>query len=580
MIKKLASYIGEYKKNTILAPALMIMEVLMDTMIPYIMALLINNGLEKGDGDLNYVIRTGVIMLVMSFGGLLFGVTSGMNAAIASTGLAKNLRKALFSKVQGFSFENIDKFSSSSLITRLTSDVTNVQNTFQMIIRMCVRAPLMMVFALIMAFRLNAKLASLFVIAVPVLAVALYFIITNVHGFFKQMFKEIDNLNNDVQENLLNIRTVKAYVRESYEIDKFEKITDKIAKIAVKAEKIMVIQMPIMMFVVNAINVLLSLIGGKLAIYGEVEVGTLNSLFTYTMQILMSLMMVSFILVMLVMSIASAERITEVLNEESTLKNPENPIEEVKDGSIKFEHVDFAYEKGEDKNVLTDVNIDIKSGMTVGIIGGTGSSKSTLVQLIPRLYDVTGGSVKVGGVDVRDYDMHALRDAVSMVLQKNEVFSGTVTSNMHWGDENATAEDIKKACDMACASEFIEQWEDKYDYKIEQGGNNVSGGQKQRLCIARALLKKPKILILDDSTSAVDMRTDALIRDMFKNEIPDTTKIIIAQRIASVMDSDMIIVLDEGRVSAIGTHDELYKTSEIYKDVYDSQVKGGDDDAA
>lgn len=580
MIKKLASYIGEYKKNTILAPALMVMEVLMDTMIPYIMALLINNGLEKGDGDLNYVIRTGVIMLVMSFGGLLFGVTSGMNAAIASTGLAKNLRKALFSKVQGFSFENIDKFSSSSLITRLTSDVTNVQNTFQMIIRMCVRAPLMMVFALIMAFRLNAKLASLFVIAVPVLAVALYFIITNVHGFFKQMFKEIDNLNNDVQENLLNIRTVKAYVRESYEIDKFEKITDKIAKIAVKAEKIMVIQMPIMMFVVNAINVLLSLIGGKLAIYGEVEVGTLNSLFTYTMQILMSLMMVSFILVMLVMSIASAERITEVLNEESTLKNPENPIEEVKDGSIKFEHVDFAYEKGEDKNVLTDVNIDIKSGMTVGIIGGTGSSKSTLVQLIPRLYDVTGGSVKVGGVDVRDYDMHALRDAVSMVLQKNEVFSGTVTSNMHWGDENATAEDIKKACDMACASEFIEQWEDKYDYKIEQGGNNVSGGQKQRLCIARALLKKPKILILDDSTSAVDMRTDALIRDMFKNEIPDTTKIIIAQRIASVMDSDMIIVLDEGRVSAIGTHDELYKTSEIYKDVYDSQVKGGDDDAA
>ncbi|MBQ9342545.1 MAG: ABC transporter ATP-binding protein [Lachnospiraceae bacterium] len=580
MIKKLASYIGEYKKNTILAPALMVMEVLMDTMIPYIMALLINNGLEKGDGDLNYVIRTGVIMLVMSFGGLLFGVTSGMHAAIASTGLAKNLRKALFSKVQGFSFENIDKFSSSSLITRLTSDVTNVQNTFQMIIRMCVRAPLMMVFAFIMAFRLNAKLASLFVIAVPFLAVALYFIITNVHGFFKQMFKEIDNLNNDVQENLLNIRTVKAYVRESYEIDKFEKITDKIAGIAVKAEKIMVIQMPIMMFVVNAINVLLSLIGGKLAIYGEVEVGTLNSLFTYTMQILMSLMMVSFILVMLVMSIASAERITEVLNEESTLKNPENPTIEVKDGSIRFEHVDFAYEKGEDKNVLTDVNIDIKSGMTVGIIGGTGSSKSTLVQLIPRLYDVTGGSVKVGGVDVRDYDMHILRDAVSMVLQKNEVFSGTVTSNMHWGDENATAEDIKRACDLACASEFIEQWEDKYDYKIEQGGNNVSGGQKQRLCIARALLKKPKILILDDSTSAVDMRTDAIIRDMFKNEIPDTTKIIIAQRIASVMDSDMIIVLEEGRVSAIGTHDELYKTSEIYKDVYDSQVKGGDDDAA
>ncbi|MBO4214605.1 MAG: ABC transporter ATP-binding protein [Lachnospiraceae bacterium] len=579
MIKKLASYIGEYKKNTILAPLLMIMEVLMDTMIPYVMALMINKGLAGG-GDLDYVIKIGILMLVMSFFGLFFGVTSGMNAAIASTGLAKNLRKALFSKVQGFSFENIDKFSSSSLITRLTSDVTNVQNTFQMIIRMCVRAPLMMVFALIMAFNLNAKLASLFVIAIPILAVALYFIITNVHGFFKQMFKEIDNLNNDVQENLLNIRTVKAYVRESYEIDKFEKITKKISSIAVKAEKIMVVQMPIMMFVVNAINVLLSLIGGKFAIRGEVEIGTLNSLFTYTMQILMSLMMVSFILVMLVMSIASAERITEVLNEESTLNNPENPIEEVKDGSIKFEHVNFAYEKGEDKNVLTDINIDIKSGQTVGIIGGTGSSKSTLVQLIPRLYDVTGGSLKVGGVDVRDYDMHALREAVSMVLQKNQVFSGSVTANMHWGDENATQEEIKRACDLACASEFIEQWDDGYDYMIEQGGNNVSGGQKQRLCIARALLKKPKILILDDSTSAVDMKTDALIRDAFKNEIPDTTKIIIAQRIASVMDSDMIIVLDEGRISGIGTHDELYKSNEIYREVYDSQVKGGDDDAA
>lgn len=579
MIKKLASYIGEYKKNTILAPLLMIMEVLMDTMIPYVMALMINKGLA-GDGDLDYVIKIGILMLVMSFFGLFFGVTSGMNAAIASTGLAKNLRKALFSRVQGFSFENIDKFSSSSLITRLTSDVTNVQNTFQMIIRMCVRAPLMMVFALIMAFNLNAKLASLFVIAIPILAVALYFIITNVHGFFKQMFKEIDNLNNDVQENLLNIRTVKAYVRESYEIDKFEKITKKISSIAVKAEKIMVVQMPIMMFVVNAINVLLSLIGGKFAIRGEVEIGTLNSLFTYTMQILMSLMMVSFILVMLVMSIASAERITEVLNEESTLNNPENPIEEVKDGSIKFEHVNFAYEKGEDKNVLTDINIDIKSGQTVGIIGGTGSSKSTLVQLIPRLYDVTGGSLKVGGVDVRDYDMHALREAVSMVLQKNQVFSGSVTANMHWGDENATQEEIKRACDLACASEFIEQWDDGYDYMIEQGGNNVSGGQKQRLCIARALLKKPKILILDDSTSAVDMKTDALIRDAFKNEIPDTTKIIIAQRIASVMDSDMIIVLDEGRISGIGTHDELYKSNEIYREVYDSQVKGGDDDAA
>ncbi|MBQ7077684.1 MAG: ABC transporter ATP-binding protein [Lachnospiraceae bacterium] len=579
MIKKIASCIGEYKKNTILAPLLMIMEVLMDTMIPYIMASLINKGLS-GNGDYNYVVKTGIIMLVMSVLGLAFGMTSGINAAIASTGLAKNLRTALFNKVQLFSFENIDRFSSSSLITRLTSDVTNVQNTFQMIIRMCVRAPLMMVFALIMSFKLNAKLALLFVVAVPVLAVVLYFIITNVHGFFKRMFKEIDNLNNDVQENLLNIRTVKAYVRESYEIDKFERISETIATIAKKAERILVLQMPVMMLVVNVINILLSLIGGKFAIYGDIQVGTLNTMFTYTMQILMSLMMVSFIMVMLVMSIASAERITEVLSEEPTLANKENPVTEVKNGEIRFEHVSFAYEKGEDKDVLRDIDLVINSGETVGIVGGTGSSKSTLVQLIPRLYDVTKGSLKVGGVDVRNYDMKALRDSVSMVLQKNEIFSGTIASNMRWGDKEATYDDIKKALDLSCASEFVDKYEDGYEYKIEQGGTNVSGGQKQRLCIARALLKKPKILILDDSTSAVDMKTDALIREGFKNFIPDTTKIIIAQRISSVMDADKIIVLDEGRVVGLGTHDELYKNNDIYREVYDSQVKGGDDDAA
>lgn len=579
MIKKIASCIGEYKKNTILAPLLMIMEVLMDTMIPYIMASLINKGLS-GNGDYNYVVKTGIIMLVMSVLGLVFGMTSGINAAIASTGLAKNLRTALFNKVQLFSFENIDRFSSSSLITRLTSDVTNVQNTFQMIIRMCVRAPLMMVFALIMSFKLNAKLALLFVVAVPVLAVVLYFIITNVHGFFKRMFKEIDNLNNDVQENLLNIRTVKAYVRESYEIDKFERISETIATIAKKAERILVLQMPVMMLVVNVINILLSLIGGKFAIYGDIQVGTLNTMFTYTMQILMSLMMVSFIMVMLVMSIASAERITEVLSEEPTLANKENPVTEVKNGEIRFEHVSFAYEKGEDKDVLCDIDLVINSGETVGIVGGTGSSKSTLVQLIPRLYDVTKGSLKVGGVDVRNYDMKALRDSVSMVLQKNEIFSGTIASNMRWGDKEATYDDIKKALDLSCASEFVDKYEDGYEYKIEQGGTNVSGGQKQRLCIARALLKKPKILILDDSTSAVDMKTDALIREGFKNFIPDTTKIIIAQRISSVMDADKIIVLDEGRVVGLGTHDELYKNNDIYREVYDSQVKGGDDDAA
>lgn len=579
MIKKIASCIGEYKKNTILAPLLMIMEVLMDTMIPYIMASLINKGLS-GNGDYNYVVKIGIIMLVMSVLGLVFGMTSGINAAIASTGLAKNLRTALFNKVQLFSFENIDRFSSSSLITRLTSDVTNVQNTFQMIIRMCVRAPLMMVFALIMSFKLNAKLALLFVVAVPVLAVVLYFIITNVHGFFKRMFKEIDNLNNDVQENLLNIRTVKAYVRESYEIDKFEKISETIATIAKKAERILVLQMPVMMLVVNVINILLSLIGGKFAIYGDIQVGTLNTMFTYTMQILMSLMMVSFIMVMLVMSIASAERITEVLSEEPTLANKENPVTEVKNGEIRFEHVSFAYEKGEDKDVLRDIDLVINSCETVGIVGGTGSSKSTLVQLIPRLYDVTKGSLKVGGVDVRDYDMKALRDSVSMVLQKNEIFSGTIASNMRWGDKEATYDDIKKALDLSCASEFVDKCEDGYEYKIEQGGTNVSGGQKQRLCIARALLKKPKILILDDSTSAVDMKTDALIREGFKNFIPDTTKIIIAQRISSVMDADKIIVLDEGKVVGLGTHDELYKNNDIYREVYDSQVKGGDDDAA
>lgn len=579
MIKKIASCIGEYKKNTILAPLLMIMEVLMDTMIPYIMASLINKGLS-GNGDYNYVVKTGIIMLIMSVLGLVFGMTSGINAAIASTGLAKNLRTALFNKVQLFSFENIDRFSSSSLITRLTSDVTNVQNTFQMIIRMCVRAPLMMVFALIMSFKLNAKLALLFVVAVPVLAVVLYFIITNVHGFFKRMFKEIDNLNNDVQENLLNIRTVKAYVRESYEIDKFEKISETTATIAKKAERILVLQMPVMMLVVNVINILLSLIGGKFAIYGDIQVGTLNTMFTYTMQILMSLMMVSFIMVMLVMSIASAERITEVLSEEPTLANKENPVTEVKNGEIRFEHVSFAYEKGEDKDVLRDIDLVINSGETVGIVGGTGSSKSTLVQLIPRLYDVTKGSLKVGGVDVRDYDMKALRDSVSMVLQKNEIFSGTIASNMRWGDKEATYDDIKKALDLSCASEFVDKYEEGYEYKIEQGGTNVSGGQKQRLCIARALLKKPKILILDDSTSAVDMKTDALIREGFKNFIPDTTKIIIAQRISSVMDADKIIVLDEGKVVGLGTHDELYKNNDIYREVYDSQMKGGDDDAA
>ncbi|MGN0170709.1 MAG: ABC transporter ATP-binding protein [Lachnospiraceae bacterium] len=578
MIKKLMAHIGEYRKNSILAPLFMLGEVSMDVMIPYLMSFLINNGLQKGDFD--YVLHIGLVMLVMAVIGLACGAMSGIHAAIASTGLAKNLREALFSKVQSFSFENIDRFSASSLITRLTTDVTNIQNAFQMVIRMCVRAPMMMLFALIMSFMLEPRLAWIFLAAIPVLGVLMFVLISKAHRYFKKMFAQYDELNNDVQENLLSIRTVKAYVRESYEIDKFEKISQKLVDISKSAEKIMILQSPIMTVVVFGIIILDSLIGGKLIVNGSMEIGNLTTLFTYAMQVMMSFMMISMILVMIVMSVASGERIVEVLDEETTIYDCEDAIEEVKDGSIRFEHVSFAYAGGEDKNVLEDINLEIRSGETVGIIGGTGSSKSTMVQLIPRLYDVTAGSIYVGGTDVRKLKLHALRDSVSMVLQKNELFSGTITDNLKWGDDQATEEEIRHACKLAQADEFIQTFEKKYDTYIEQGGNNVSGGQKQRLCIARALLKKPRILILDDSTSAVDMRTDALIREAFAHEIPDTTKIIIAQRISSVQDADKIVVLDQGKIAGVGTHEQLYATNEIYREVYDSQVKGGDDHAA
>lgn len=575
MVKKIGAYVKEYKINAILAPLFMVCEVAMDVLIPYLMSLLIDKGLKMG--DLDYVVSIGMLMLGMTVVGLLTGSMSGIHAAKASTGLAKNLRQALFSKVQDFSFENIDRFSSSSLITRLTTDVTHIQNAFQMMIRMCVRAPLMMIFALIMSFALNAKLASVFLIAIPVLTCVVVFIIRRAHGFFRRLFKEYDKLNNVVQENLLSIRTVKAFVREKYEIEKFEEISERLVDYSKAAEKMIIMMQPVMTIVIFGVIIADSILGGHMIVHGTMKIGQLQTMFTYATMVMMSLMMISMVAVMLVMSVAAGERIVEVLDEETTIKNCDNPVMEVEDGSIQFEHVSFAYTKGEDKNVLEDVSFTIKSGETVGIIGGTGSSKSTLVQLIPRLYDTTEGCVYVGGTDVRKLDIRSLRDSVSMVLQKNELFSGTIASNMRWGNMDATDEEIETVCKLAQADEFVQTFEDKYETEIEQGGTNVSGGQKQRLCIARALLKQPKILILDDSTSAVDMRTDALIREAFANEIPNTTKLIIAQRIASVMDADKIIVLDEGKISGIGKHEELYSNNTIYREVYDSQVKGGEE---
>ncbi len=573
MIKKLLKSVREYKLPSILAPISVTLEVIMEVIIPFLMADLIDYGINAG--DMGYIGRRGLILALCCVISLGFGAFSGMFAARASAGFAKNLRHDMYYRVQNFSFSNIDKFSTASIVTRLTTDVTNIQNAYRMIIRVAVRAPMMLIFALIMAFRVNHQLSLIFLALIPILAVGLYLIVTHAHPVFERVFKTYDKLNNVVQENLHGIRVVKSYVREDYEIQKFGAVSSDIYRDFFKAEKLMAFNAPLMQFCAYGGMLLISWFGAKLIVGGSMTTGELMSLITYAMQILMSLMMLSMILVMVTISRASAERITELLDEESDIVDKEQPVTEVKNGDIRFEHVDFSYRKDKNKLCLSGVELDIRSGETVGIIGGTGSSKSSLVQLIPRLYDVTDGRVLVGGVDVRDYDRHALRDAVAMVLQKNVLFSGTIKENLRWGNDQASDEELERVCRLAQADSFIQEFPDKYDTYIEQGGANVSGGQKQRLCIARALLKKPKILILDDSTSAVDTKTDALIRRAFKEEIPGTTKIIIAQRISSIEDADKIIVLDEGRVDAVGTHEELLAGNQIYQEVYYSQVKGG-----
>lgn len=573
MLKTLLAQVKEYKKPAILTPLLVVIEVILEVTIPFLMSLIIDQGINNNDMDT--VIKIGIMMLVASFISLSTGVLAGKYAAKASTGFAKNLRKAMYYNIQNFSFANIDKYSTAGLVTRLMTDVTNVQNAFQMIIRMCIRAPLMMISAMIMAFTINADLAMIFVVAIIFLGIILVFIMSRAHPLFRKIFRTYDDLNASVQENINGIRVVKAYVREEHEDEKFKKTSGLIYKLFLKAESYLVFNQPIMQFTVYGCIIAISWFGAHMIVGGSLTTGELTSMFTYIMMILMSLMMLSMVFVMIVMSIASAQRISEVINEKSTLHNPKNPEYEIKDGSIDFNNVSFSYFDDQEEVNLKDINVHIKSGQTVGVIGGTGSAKSTFVQLIPRLYDVTRGEVLVGGKDVRSYDLDTLRNEVAMVLQKNVLFSGTIKDNLRWGNKNATDEEIVHACKLAQADEFIQRFPDKYDTYIEQGGSNVSGGQKQRLCIARALLKKPKILILDDSTSAVDTKTDALIRKAFKEVIPGTTKLIIAQRISSVEDADLIIVLDDGKISAMGTNDELLQTSEIYKDIYETQKKGG-----
>lgn len=573
MLKTLLAQVKEYKKVAIITPILVIIEVILEVMIPFLMSMIIDKGINVN--DLNAVMIIGIIMLVASFISLLAGALAGKYAAKASTGFAKNLRKAMYYNIQDFSFANIDKYSTAGLVTRLMTDVTNVQNAFQMVIRMCIRAPLMLICAMTMAFTINAQLALVFVVAIIFLGIVLTFIMTRAHPLFKRIFRTYDDLNASVQENINGIRVVKAYVREEFEDQKFKKTSGLIYKLFLKAENYLVFNQPLMQFTVYGCIIMISWFGAHMIVGGSLTTGELTSMFTYVMMILMSLMMLSMVFVMIVMSIASAQRISEVINEKSTLHDPSNPDYKIQDGSIDFNHVYFSYFDDQDEVNLRDINVHIKSGQTIGIIGGTGSAKSTFVQLIPRLYDVTKGEVLVGGKDVRSYDLDTLRNEVAMVLQKNVLFSGTIKENLRWGKKDATDQEIEHACKLAQADEFIQRFPDKYDTYIEQGGSNVSGGQKQRLCIARALLKKPKILILDDSTSAVDTKTDALIRKAFKEEIPGTTKIIIAQRISSVEDADLIIVLDDGKISAMGTNQELLQTCEIYQDIYQTQKKGG-----
>ena len=575
MIKTLLSQVKEFKKASFLTPVFMILEVVVETMIPVAMALMIDNGVEKG--NMSYIYRVGAVMAVLAIAGLIAGFLGGKYGALASSGFARNLRKAMYTNIQTFSFSNIDKFSTAGLITRLTTDVTNLQNAYQMILRMCTRAPASLICAMTMAFLINARLASVYLIAVIFLGFALVMILRRATRYFQEVFKKYDDLNASVQENISGIRVVKAYVREDYETSKFQKACNKVYEMFVRAEKLVVMNMPLMQFTVYACILCISWLGAKMIVGSSLTTGELMSLLTYCMNILMSLMMLSMVFVMVTMSMASAERVTEVINEKADLSNPAQPVVEVPDGRIDFDHVSFRYKKEGKENVLKDINLSIYAGETIGIIGGTGSAKSSLVNLISRLYDVSEGSVKVGGIDVRNYDMEVLRNQVAVVLQKNVLFSGTILENLRWGNKEATEEECERACQLACADEFIQRMPDGYHTYIEQGGTNVSGGQKQRLCIARALLKKPKILILDDSTSAVDTATDAKIRKAFAEEIPDTTKLIIAQRISSIQSADRIIVMEDGRINGFGTHEELLENNPIYQEVYHSQTKAGGD---
>lgn len=575
MLKTLGAQIKEYKKASIATPFFMIGEVIMETIIPLLMASIIDDGVNKG--NLNHIYLIGALMVVTAFLSLALGIGGGVFGAKASTGFARNLRKAMYENIQTFSFSNIDKFSTSGLVTRLTTDVTNIQNAYQMILRMAMRAPFSLIFAMIMSFVISPRLASIYLIAVLILGCIMALIVTKAMKHFTQAFPKYDDLNESVQENVSAIRVVKAYVREDYENEKFKRASGNIYKIFCKAEGIVAWNSPVMNFTVYACIVLISWIGAHMIVQNQLSTGQMMSLLTYCMNILMNLMMLSMIFVMLTMSAASARRVCEVIEEKPDLTNPEEPVYEVADGSIRFENVSFSYKKDANTPVLKNINLDIKSGETIGIIGGTGSAKSSLVNLISRLYDVTEGRLSVGGVDVRQYDMEALRNQVAVVLQNNVLFSGTILENLRWGDKEATEEECRRACELACADEFIQKMPEGYNTFIEQGGTNVSGGQKQRLCIARALLKKPKILILDDSTSAVDTATDAKIRKAFAEEIPGTTKLIIAQRVSSVEHADRIIVMNEGQVDGFGTHEELLVNNEIYRDVYESQTGGSGD---